>query len=803
MRICKAGVHDPGGRCRFWAWPTPRGLREGWIFMRLVGHMREGRLSARLRVATTHSINSIFYKYNLRSNKQHTYALNPACETIMNDSPPLSLISTWTPVLADAARGVIGGVVGPFSSLIKLPGHQEYGLVLTGWSFSGFDTPNPAPEPVRVQLLAPDSTGLYDATAGYLKDPTTNGAGSVIVADFNNDRISDIFLAAHNESPFLPLPSTVYMSTPNGQYTKVVLSDSVTAHDATLIQINGKPAVLASTYVGMDSPLYQYENGNFVVTPFSPGRYSTIPEKNAVIAGATSVVNSFDGSGELQVVRGDVGHYNEDWSALTDSTIEVYAYNKNNTVSEPPLQVITPYLSTLPQYANIVSMHGRGLTHTYALHTDDLNHDGFTDILASQSMWSDGTDNWPSALQILLNDRTGHFTDKTSTLNPSIPLNIAQLDFAPTFIDIDGSGIDTYLFAGSNTFSPERQSNFVMLNDGTGRLHIGMHDEFRELGRKVIDFVSAQFIGNPHVQLFGYSNHNNATLKFTGIPQADGSIDFMAQTELVNFQDPANPQAFFAQTYVETGYNPATDFTQDIVIADRNDSKLIRTWAGNDTIYDTNSAVSASIKGGLGFDTVVYSASSAHAVVSRTDAGFTVQRDNGITDSLQGVEKLQFSDSTIELPSIIDGFNPAAIYRFYNDKTGAHFYTASVHEAENVLQGMPSFTFEGVAFNRDIGNADTIDIFRFYNTSTNTHFYTASAEEAESVRNTLPQYRFEGVAYEAHGEQQAGTTALYRFFNTETGTHFYTANQGEMENVRVELAGTMTYEGVAYYVVGA
>ncbi|RTZ43175.1 VCBS repeat-containing protein [Candidimonas sp. SYP-B2681] len=145
-------------------------------------------------------------------------------------------------------------------------------------------------------------------------------------------------------------------------------------------------------------------------------------------------------------------------------------------------------------------------------------------------------------------------------------------------------------------------------------------------------------------------------------------------------------------------------------------------------------------------------------------------------------------------------YDDSAMYRFYNKVTGTHFYSGSKQEVESVLLSMPDFSFDGPAFKKSTVADDLVDVFRFYNTQTGTHLYTANRAEADNIRATLPVYDDEGVAYRAHAEQSEGTAALYRFFNTESGTHFYTANAAEMESVKIQLAGTMSFEGIAYYV---
>lgn len=152
------------------------------------------------------------------------------------------------------------------------------------------------------------------------------------------------------------------------------------------------------------------------------------------------------------------------------------------------------------------------------------------------------------------------------------------------------------------------------------------------------------------------------------------------------------------------------------------------------------------------------------------------------------------------LGRIEGGYDESAIYRFFNTETGTHFYSGAKPEVENVLTHLSWFEFEGAAFSKSHASLEAVDVVRFLNTKTGTHFYTTSTEEAQQIRDTLPFFEEEGVAYQAHSQAVPGTMPLYRFFNTETGTHFYTASEAEMESVKVELAGSMNFEGVAYYV---
>ena len=75
------------------------------------------------------------------------------------------------------------------------------------------------------------------------------------------------------------------------------------------------------------------------------------------------------------------------------------------------------------------------------------------------------------------------------------------------------------------------------------------------------------------------------------------------------------------------------------------------------------------------------------------------------------------------------------LYRFYNNRNGSHFYTASVQERDGVIARWPSaYTYEGVAYN--VSTTDSVigtEVYRFYNNKTGSHFYTTSLEERDAV----------------------------------------------------------------------
>lgn len=140
------------------------------------------------------------------------------------------------------------------------------------------------------------------------------------------------------------------------------------------------------------------------------------------------------------------------------------------------------------------------------------------------------------------------------------------------------------------------------------------------------------------------------------------------------------------------------------------------------------------------------------------------------------------------------------VYRFYNQESGRHFYTASETERDAVVANNKQFLLEGTAF-AVTSDADASDVFRFYNSETGAHFYTISEVERDFIIENLNNFNFEGTAYQAHTNEADGTEALYRFYNTENGTHFYTTSEAERDAV-IENLPNFNYEGIAYYVDG-
>lgn len=209
----------------------------------------------------------------------------------------------------------------------------------------------------------------------------------------------------------------------------------------------------------------------------------------------------------------------------------------------------------------------------------------------------------------------------------------------------------SYLLAEGLTNSSQNNCNYLLVNDGTGKLYTALHDEFMAWGSNVKNYLDSLGIA-----------YNSAFIapKFIAYETASGSINYLAQWVGANDAIPL--------VNVPVQYNLTTDFTQDVTVSDRNQSTLIRTWAGHDSFYDKNANTSAHIDGGLGIDVAYYSGKVTQYKVLNNDKEFQVslsgQSSDVLKDTLVNIERLHFTDTSLAL-DIGKGQNAGEIYRLY------------------------------------------------------------------------------------------------------------------------------------------
>ncbi len=561
---------------------------------------------------------------------------SPATGSATSLSGKLSMAGRWAPI--DNAGAYL---IGPFWNVARIGTGQLEGLVMDGWAYSGFNNTATAITPVHAVVFQQQADGrLLEATSALFGNALTNGAGSAIVADFNGDGFDDVVFPAHNESPFIAMPSTAFVSRPDGSFTELRLSDEVMDHDARLVTLGGVRMILARSFGGSgnggDGPgfnvIYRWNGSGF------------------------DVDLSLGDLGGMAVLAGPFGGDATDWLIVGDSNLGPgvawdptnpmlnYAYRyAGGRIRLPPVVLPTPYFNGKAEYASFPSAWDPySKTHTSRLWASDLNQDGLPDILAGQELWSSSTGLERSVFQLLLNNGGVSFADATDQLAPEYDKTSYTIDYSARLVDVDGSGIDTMFLSGGALPTPSlatAHGNYVLVNDGTGRLYAAMHNEFASMASAVIAYAQSQ--GGPV--------NSSSVPAFYPYRTSNGLINFLAMMSASS-----TAKGPFVFVNVALGMNLATDFHRDLTITTRSGSRNIRTFAGNDTIYRATGDPDCRIDGGLGVNTVVYPGKRAEWIVARAGARITVAPASGAggTDSLVRVQKAKFDDTTLDLTTL-------------------------------------------------------------------------------------------------------------------------------------------------------
>lgn len=237
------------------------------------------------------------------------------------------------------------------------------------------------------------------------------------------------------------------------------------------------------------------------------------------------------------------------------------------------------------------------------------------------------------------------------------------------------------------------------------------------------------------------------------------------------------------------------DYVQGNTSKATNDT--LKGGGGNDIL--AGGLGSDSLDGGAGTDTAVFNFKRSDATISHDNAGHTfVDTKNGIHDVLQNIERLQFSDGTVNNS---DAVHISDAFRFFDKNEGGHFFTTNINERDTVLATRPDLVLESGGFKAfdDAQVAGTAPVFRFFDSKDGGHFFTISTTERDQVLSTRPDLKYEGVGfYESQASQGANTDAVYRFFDTKDGGHFFTSSVQERDTV-LATRPDLHFENIAFY----
>ncbi len=567
-------------------------------------------------------------------------------------SDKINILGLWSPVAVSTPSDHPASPIIAGYAVLPLGAARSEGIALTAWAYSGVDwEKNPTGAdtmPIDIILLEQTTDGhLRIATDSYVDSPRTNGGNTLIVADLNHDNIEDLVFLAHNESPFIAKPSTVLLSEGPQHFRRGSIADQVMAHDAQLVTRRGEPTIVTMSFetafpfrslfpAALRNPYYTWTPTG-LITPHElvvPG------------GGMSATAADFVGDGSTVLVVGDSAPLNytaQDFADVTKHDRNLFSIRLFDWTTDqltPRGDPLLPYFSARTAYQNKSSNWGQWVTHIPRVWADDFNQDGQVDILAGTSMWPEGL----AMLQLLQNDGSGRgFTDRTDDLNPEYSPVGGEVDYSMQRRSIDRSGIKTYFLANHPDYSaqPITNASKVLVNDGTGHLYQALSAEFNQWSTQVQVLFSKR-----------YSYTFNQPCRFIAYANAQGLWNFLAFAPVPG-AGPGLP-ARVVLASLATELDVLKIYRKPVVVSQRNQSRNIRTFAGDDIIFRESSDPDATVDGSGGEDVAVYPlARSAYTIIKMGEEFKITQKDfPAKSDLLRHIERVRFSDLTIDLSTL-------------------------------------------------------------------------------------------------------------------------------------------------------
>ncbi|MBL8208661.1 MAG: hypothetical protein JNM09_30800 [Blastocatellia bacterium] len=263
-------------------------------------------------------------------------------------------------------------------------------------------------------------------------------------------------------------------------------------------------------------------------------------------------------------------------------------------------------------------------------------------------------------LQMFQNNVNYQFTDVTDRLNPQYDEDSSQVEYTPQVRDIDSSGVNSYLLSSHSEKSYGGQTgvfnagNYVLVNDGSGNLRVALHETLNNYSQQVVAWLAS----NPSFAEFVRPYFPYYQPRLRAYMTEDGKLNFAA----IVWTGAVTEQNLRVQKYVIVNLplrlSLPSLFTKPMVVQDRNSSHVIRTFAGDDTIYASNNGGVAKVDGGAGINTVIYSGPSQnYSATHNIDDTWTIKDNAGKdgTDTLTRIQRLQFTDIVVRLdmPTVV------------------------------------------------------------------------------------------------------------------------------------------------------
>ncbi|MES2183057.1 MAG: FG-GAP-like repeat-containing protein [Pseudomonadota bacterium] len=449
--------------------------------------------------------------------------------------------------------------------------------------------------------------------------PTAEYAPRVIVADFNGDGRSDVYVPDFglHAANGVGGRDQVWLSTPGGQLAVASIAAPARAHGMSFGDIDRDGDIdvvvdnVTSPFTAPASDLVLLNNGAGAFTDnqaLLPAAFRTgAPGR---LSHTWSLLADLTGDGAPDLVLGT-------WEAAT-STRPNFSPPSQVLVNDGKGSFANSPVFLLPQSPILPES-------TVDIDAVDINGDGLNDLVMSITRGGDGSTGQyygTGYLQILINRGGGQFADETASRYAEQTANApgAWWKFVRV-ADFNHDGKPDLLLTGAGGGAFQyNQAAKVLMNDGSGHFSEALTVP---VSSAVSDATTlADVNGDGYADLVG--------LQWT-------SATGLSLVAMLNEAGPVQ----------RTG----TAGADTLAGGAANDA--LTGLGGNDTL-----------DGGAGRDTAVYAGARANFTITHTATGFTVADRTGAegTDTLANIERLQFADGKVALD--VDG-NGGIAYRLY------------------------------------------------------------------------------------------------------------------------------------------
>ncbi len=445
-----------------------------------------------------------------------------------------------------------------------------------------------------VHIFGWSQSRFQDITEQWLPGTSNQveGVGDVAFGDFNGDSLEDIFLSGYTDMDH-PVNAYALYNTGNS-FTKVSLGLQTWQHSVRSYDINrdGFDDVVPTGYA--DMPRYL-------------GSANGLVKYSGFTGGSGLALGDFMNNGTASVIFVDAGN------GLNDTYLYTFDFRT-------PGMVNTQLISQLPG-PRLESIAPTSNSHDIRAVPTDFNDDGLLDVIViGYGFGPASTAAHLSEIQFLQNKGNGVFQDVTDTTRIGFDVT-GNVGYTPQLVDVNQDGL-LDLFVSMPDFLPRYNSTSLLLQK-TDHTFV---DSARSLLTSSIESGGGQGL----------------------IVQGPNNRNYLVSEGAWNYNDP------ITRVYIQSISFPEREVAETLTGTRQND--IINGMGGNDTLM--GAAGNDALNGGDGIDTVIYDGAVSQYTLRINRAAQTATvtdsasgRDG--TDSLTGVEKLQFGNIAFDL------FNPA------------------------------------------------------------------------------------------------------------------------------------------------